>query len=159
MVNHRHQSVRILLFIQIPVAQSRMVIIASLKPAVVDNETFNAKRCRTSGHLHDVVRVVVKINTFPGIEVHRTGFLLRKTDDFIAQKTVVLLTHTIEPLRGIAGVQPRRVHGLILLQGFFSGHPQCFRLEVTPSVSFDLTFHAMVATPAQMYGPHLALLF
>jgi len=83
MINNRHQPVRVFLFIGIPVAQSSTVIVTSFKPAIINNETLNAQSCCTLSHLHDVIRIVIEINTFPGIEMYGAFFLLRKTDDFI----------------------------------------------------------------------------
>ena len=99
MVDNRGQTVRIFFFIEIPVAERRPVVVATFKPAVVDDKALHAQPRRLIRHAHDVLRVVVKIDPFPGVEMHRARLVVREANNLFAQIAVELLAHAVQPLR------------------------------------------------------------
>ena len=105
-----------------------MVVIAAFEPAVIDDEALHAQRGGLVGHAHDVVRIVVKVDPFPGIEVHRARFVFREADDVVAQVAVERLAHAVQALRGVAGIQARRPERIALFNRHFTRQVKRFGL-------------------------------
>ena len=158
MIDNRSQSLRVFFLIEIPVTERGVVIIAPFKPAVIDNKTLDAQRRRLVSHLHDVVRVMIEVDTFPGIEVHRARFAVGETDHLLAQIAVELLTHAVQATGGVAGIQIWRPQGFTRIQHFFTRQPQRFGLQIATTIGFYFRAQAVVAAPAQMHAPDIALL-
>ena len=159
MVNHRRQAIGVFLLIEIPVAERRPVVVAPFKPAVVNDKSLDAQRRRLIRHAHDVLRIMVEVNPFPGIEMHRSRLIVRKTNDLLTQIAVELLAHTVQPLSGIAGIEAGCPQRFPFRERHFARQIQGFRLQVAAAVGFHLRPQTVVTAPAQMHAPDLSLHF
>ena len=156
-VDNRGQAVRIFFLIKIPVAERRPVVVAPFKPAVINDKALHAQLRRFIRHAHDVLRVVVEIDPFPGVEMHRARFVVREANNLFAQIAVELLAHAVQPLRRIAGVEVRRPQRFPFRQRHFARQIERFRLQVAATVGFHFRPQAVVTAPAQVHAPHFAL--
>ena len=159
MADDRREAVRVLLLVQIPVTQRGVVVVATFEPAVVDDKALHAQRGRLVGHAHDVVRVVIKVDAFPGIEVDRARFVFGEADNVVAKVMVKLLAHAVQALRGVACIQARRPERVAHLNRHFARQVEGFSLQIAAAVGFGFRTQAVVAAPAQMHAPDVAVHF
>ena len=70
-----------------------------------------------------------------------------------------LLTHAIQPVRGVAGIQARRPERFTLFNRPFTRQVERFGLHIAAAIGFRLRAQAVVAAPAQMHAPDVAVHF
>ena len=79
--------------------------------------------------------------------------------NFFAHEAVELLAHAVQPLGGIAGVQPRCLQRFALFEALLTRKIQRFGLHQTATVDFDVSTQTVVTAPAQVDPPDFALFF
>ena len=150
-VDNRLQALGILLFVQVPVAQRGLVVITATEPAVIDDKALNTNLRRRTHHLHDVLRVVVKVDAFPGVQVHRAHFFrLREADNFTAHMAMEVLADAVQALVAVGAVESRRAVAVARSQFHLARHQQLTGLQITTTVAHGFSVEAVVATPAQV---------
>ena len=91
--------------------------------------------------------------------MHRARFIFREADNVIAQVAVELLAHAVQPVRGVAGIQAWRPERFPLFNRHFTRQVERFGLHITAAIGFRLCAQAVVAAPAQMHTPDVAVHF
>ena len=69
------------------------------------------------------------------------------------------LAHAVQTLRGVAGIQARRPERIALLNRHFARQVEGFSLQIAAAVGFGFRTQAVVAAPAQMHAPDVAVHF
>ena len=92
-----------LLFVDLPVPQPAIVVIALTKPAVIHHHHVNAKRCRLLCQPVNRLPVKIKIRCLPAINQHRPGLpAVRSAADMFPDAAVVSFRQFRKALCGIA---------------------------------------------------------
>ncbi len=89
--------------------------------------------------------------------MHRARLVFREADNVVPQVAVELLAHAVQPVCGVAGIQTRCPQGFSLGDGHLSRQVERFGLQIAAAVGFGFGPQTMVAAPAKMYAPHVAV--
>lgn len=91
--------------------------------------------------------------------MNRARFVFGEADNVVAKVLVKLLAHAVQALCGVACIQARRPERVALLNRHFARQVEGFSLQIAAAVGFGFRTQAVVAAPAQMHAPDVAVHF